>query len=62
MFEEKPSADGQSLVKKAVIEAIGDLRYYYGICEIDAKKEPVTGLGTCPQVGDALPWDTLAGK
>jgi len=62
MFEEKPSADGQSLVKKAVIEAIGDLRYYYGICEIDAKEEPVTGLGTCPQVGDALPWDTLAGK
>lgn len=62
MFEEKPSVDGLSLVKKAVVEAIGDLRYYYGIREIDAEKEPPTGLGTCPQVGDELPWDGLAGK
>ena len=55
MLVEKPSEDRSKMERKAYIETIGDLRYYYGIEEVNAGGKCLSGYASrCPQVGDEI--------
>lgn len=55
MLVEKPSEDRSKMERRACVEMIGDLRYYYGIEEVKAGGKCLSGYASrCPQVGDEI--------
>lgn len=55
MLAEKPSEDRTKMEQHAYIEAIGDLRYYFGIEEVNAGGQYLSGYeARGPQVGDEI--------
>lgn len=52
MFDEKPAPDRNSMLKRCVIESIGDLSAYFGIETLDAGGKFMRGYTEkCPQTG-----------
>ena len=61
MLSERPSQDRSHMECRAFIEAIGDLRFYYGIREVDGRGRRGIDGRLCPQVGEEVSLPVVLG-